>query len=334
MTDVQPDRPELGTHKLPGWLGQWRGVIIAYALVLVLFLVGSATVSGFATGSNVLSILLLASFTGIVAMGQNVAILLGGIDLSIPYVITMADILVPYLDGHHWPFVTSLILVLAIAVVIGAANGYLSATLRLHPLIITLGTGYLVDGAMYVLTQGVPSGTAPRFLVSIAALGSHAFGFRFPPVILVWAVLAAFFLWAMTHTRWGRQIYAVGANSKAAELMLVDRVRVWTYGYVASAVCAALAGVLLSGFSGSGYFGIGDPYLFVSVGAVAIGGTSLLGGAGSYWGTIAGVLALTEISSLLIGFNIGSSRQEIFYGLIVLTMISIYGRDQHVKNRL
>ncbi|MCY0899363.1 MAG: ABC transporter permease [Firmicutes bacterium] len=315
-------------------LGQWRSVLVAYALVIALFIVGSLTISGFSAGSNVLSMLVLASFTGIAAMAQNLAILLGGIDLSIPYVITMGDILIPYLDGHHWPFVASLVMVLAIAVMVGGANGYLSSTLRLHPLIITLGTGYIVDGAMYVLTQGVPSGSAPRFLVTIASLGSRAFGFEFPPVILIWAVLAAAFIWGLTRTKWGRQIYAVGANAKAAELMLVSRVQVWTYAYIASAVLAALTGVLLSGFSGSGYFGIGNPYLFVSVGAVAIGGTSLLGGVGTYWGTIAGVLALTEISSLLIGFNIGSSRQEIFYGLIVLVMISIYGRELHVKNRL
>jgi ribose transport system permease protein len=187
---------------------------------------------------------------------------------------------------------------------------------------------------MYVLTKGVPSGSAPQFLVSMAALNSHAFGFHFPPVILVWLVFAVFTIWALRNTKWGRQIYAVGANPQAAEFTLVSRLTVWMYSYVASAVLAAVTGVLLSGFSGSGFFDIGNPYLFISVGAVAIGGTSLLGGVGNYLGTIAGVLTLTEISTILIGFNVGSSRQEIFYGLIVLTMISIYGRDLHVRNRL
>lgn len=311
-----------------------RAIWISYALVILLFLVGSLTIAGFSKPSSILSMLVLASFTGIAAMGQNLALLLGGIDMSIPYIITMADILIPYFANLHLPFIASLAIVLAIAVVVGIANGFLSAVLRLHPLIITLGTGYVVDGAMYVLTQGVPSGSAPAFLVSMVSLGSHAFGFHFPPVILGWVVLAGILIWGLRGTKWGRQIYAVGANPKAAELSLVSRVKVWTYTYVSSAILAALAGVLLSGFSGSGYFGIGNPYLFISVGAVAIGGTSLLGGSGSYVGTIAGVLALTEISSMLIGFNIGSSRQEIFYGLIVLLMITVYGRDPHVKNRL
>ncbi len=311
-----------------------RAIWISYALVILLFLAGSVTIAGFSKPSSVLSMLVLASFTGIAAMGQNLALLLGGIDMSIPYIITMADILIPYFSNLHLPFIASLAIVLAIAVVVGVANGFLSAVLRLHPLIITLGTGYIVDGAMYVLTQGVPSGSAPPFLVSMVSLGSHAFGFHFPPVILAWIVLAGILIWGLRGTKWGRQIYAVGANVKAAELSLVSRVKVWTYAYVSSAILAALAGVLLSGFSGSGYFGIGNPYLFISVGAVAIGGTSLLGGSGSYVGTIAGVLALTEISSMLIGFNIGPSRQEIFYGLIVLLMITVYGRDPHVKNRL
>ena len=315
-------------------IGRSRAIWISCALVIGLFLVGTVTIQGFGQPSSILSMLVLASFTGIAAMGQNLAILLGGIDMSIPYVITMADILIPYFAHLHLPFILSLIIVLAMAIVVGLANGFLSAVLRLHPLIITLGIGYIVDGAMYVLTQGVPSGSAPQFLVSIVSLGSHAFGFHFPPVILVWAILAGLLIWGLRRTKWGRQIYAVGANPRAAELTLVSRVQVWSYAYVVSALVAALAGVLLSGFSGSGYFGIGDPYLFISVGAVAIGGTSLLGGSGSYVGTIAGVLALTEISSMLIGFNIGSSRQEIFYGLIVLLMITFYGRDPHVKNRL
>jgi ribose transport system permease protein len=301
---------------------------------MVLFLVGSVTIAGFDMKSSVLAMLELASFTGIAAMGQNLAILLGGIDMSIPYMITMADILIPYFTGLHVSFILALGVVLAIAVAVGLVNGFLSAVLRLHPLIITLGTGYIVDGAMYVLTHGVPSGSAPSFLVSIVSLDSHAFGFRFPPVILVWIVFSVLLVWGLRSTKWGRQIYAVGANMKAAELSLVSRVRVWSYAYVTSAVLASVAGVLLSGFSGSGYFGIGNPYLFISVGAVVVGGTSLLGGVGSYVGTVAGVLALTEISTLLIGFNIGSSRQEIFYGLIVLLMVSIYGREAHVKNRL
>ncbi|MHB1628926.1 MAG: ABC transporter permease [Bacilli bacterium] len=321
-------------HNLFAAVYRSRGTWVAYALMLIILAIGSVLIQGLALPSSLLSMLVLASFTGIAAIGQNLVILLGGIDMSIPYMITMGDILIPYLNQYHMPFVVALAVVLVIAGVVGALNGFLSASLKLHPLIITLGTGYIVNGAMYVLTRGVPSGSTPTFLNNITALNGTFLGAHFPPVILVWLLFSGCVIWALRNTKWGRQIYAVGANSRAAELALVSRVKVWMYTYIASAMLAAVTGVLLSGFSGSGFFGIGNPYLFVSVGAVAIGGTSLLGGVGSYTGTIAGVLTLTEISTILIGLNVGSSRQEIFYGLIVLLMISIYGREMHVKNRL
>lgn len=321
-------------HSLIAAVKRSRATWIAYGVMFVLFFFGTAMIQGFGSPSSILSMFVLASFTGIAAMGQNLVVLLGGIDMSIPYMMTMGDIMVPYLNKFHWPFALIFLFVLAVAVFIGALNGLLSSLLKLHPLIITLGTGYIVDGALYVLTKGVPSGTAPTFLVNIASLNSHAFGFHFPPVIVIWLILSIFIIWALRNTRWGRNIYAVGANPKAAELSLVSRVKVWMYAFISSAVLAAITGILLSGFSGSGFFGIGDPYLFISVAAVAIGGTSLLGGVGGYVGTIAGVLTLTEISTILIGLNIGSSRQEIFYGLIVLIMISIYGREIHVRNKL
>lgn len=317
-----------------GAIKQSGSVIAAYSIVVIMFFIGTALMDGFASSNTILSLLVLASFVGIAAIGQNLVILLGGIDMSLPFMITLGNLMVPFLNSHNVPTIISILIVLAIAVVVGAVNGMLSSWLKLHPLIITLGVGYIVNGILYLVTKGIPLGEPPAFLENLAALNGHIFGIPLPPVIFIWFTLAALVIWALRGTRWGRQIYAVGANPRAAELALIKRIKVWTYTYIASAILAVTAGMLLSGFSGGGSFGIGDPYLFVTVGAVAIGGTSLLGGAGGYMGTLAGVLILTEINMILTGLNMDASQQKILYGIIVLIMIAIYGRELHIKNRL
>jgi ribose transport system permease protein len=310
------------------------GLIVTYAIVVLMFLLGMALIDGFASANSVLSLLVLTSFIGIAAIGQNLVVMLGGIDMSLPYMITLGNLMIPFLNLHHVPLPLSIGIVLAIAVVVGFVNGVLSSALKLHPLIITLGVGYIVNGILYLITKGIPSGETPATLERVAALNGRLFGLHLPPVVFIWIALTVLVVWMLRGSRWGRQIYAVGANPKAAELVLINRVKVWTYTYIASAVLAAIAGILLSGFSGGGSFGIGDPYLFISVGAVAIGGTSLLGGSGGYLGTVAGALILTEINMILTGLNVDASQQKILYGIIVLMMIAIYGRDLHIKYRL
>ena len=228
----------------------------------------------------------------------------------------------------------NIVIVVLLALLVGALNGFLSAVLKLHPLIITLGTGFMVYGALLVYTKGVPPGQAPQILVNISSLAGKTLGIHLPFVIVVWAIIALLTIWLLRSTRFGRQIYAVGANSKAAELTLISRVRVWTFVFMGSAFLAAVTGILLAGYTGSGDVTVGSQYLFLSVGAVVIGGTSLLGGSGGYTGTIAGTILLTEISIVLVGMNVGPSMQEVLYGVIILIMISIYGRELHVKNRM
>jgi ribose transport system permease protein len=316
------------------FLRRHASVLAAYGLVVALFATGALSLPGFAGSMSILSLLVLASFTGIAAIGQNMVILLGGIDMSIPYMITLGSLFSADLIAHGVSLWGALLAAYGVSVLVGVVNGLLSALLNLHPLIITLGVGYIVNGALNVVTQGVPQGQSPAFFNQLSALNGRFLGLHLPPVIVIWAVLAAIACFVLYKTRWGRDIYAVGANARAARLMRISKVRIWIYTYIASAVLATTTGLLLAGFSGAGYFQIGDPYLFITVGAVAIGGTSLLGGSGGYVGTIAGTLVLTEITTILTGFNVGPSLQEVLYGAIVILMISVYGREAHVRLRL
>jgi ribose transport system permease protein len=106
----------------------------------------------------------------------------------------------------------------------------------------------------------------------------------------------------------------------------------WMITYALSAFFAATAGVLLLGFTGSAYGDVGQPYLFPTIAAVVIGGTALVGGRGSFLGTVAGAVVLTEINTLLIGLGLEPSMVQAALGLVILALVSLYGREAHVRN--
>ena len=120
----------------------------------------------------------------------------------------------------------------------------------------------------------------------------------------------------------------------AAPLALIDPVAMWTATYAISACFAATAGVLLLGFTGSAYGDVGQPYLFQTIAAVVIGGTTLVGGRGGLAGTLAGALVLTEINTLLIGLGLTPSMVEAALGLVIIVLVSLYGREEHVRNTI
>ena len=156
-----------------------------------------------------------------------------------------------------------------------------------------------------------------------------------PPVIGVWAGVAIATIFVMSKTRFGRQVYAVGASPPAAEFALVRSRLLWTLVFAGSAFISAVAGLMLAGFTGYGDLGAGEPYLFDTVAAVVVGGTSLLGGRGGYARTIAGTLLLTEIQIILIGaFGLGPTEQQAAFGIVILAAVALYGRERHVRFRI
>ena len=128
---------------------------------------------------------------------------------------------------------------------------------------------------------------------------------------------------ALARTPFGRKLYAVGTNATVARLSGVRAGRVTISAYVISALCSAVAGILLVGYVGQAYLGMGDSYLFTSVAAVIIGGASILGGSGNYFGTIAGALILTVLTSLLPILNLNPAALQVVYGAVILVTVII-----------
>ncbi|MFN0313461.1 MAG: ABC transporter permease [Burkholderiales bacterium] len=289
-----------------------------------MFGITSAFSPGFASPSHIAVLLLGASFIGIVGLGQTFVVLGGGIDLSIPALVTAGGILMArFTGGDDAALLWAVPLILSGAAVIGLINGIGVAMLNVSPIVMTLGMSGIASGALLVYTGGSPAKAPPPL---ISRLANEPLGvIRWD--VLIWAAIALAAMFILSRTTFGRALYAVGSNKTVAKFsgLPVERVIVTTY--VTSAVTSALAGILLTGYTGQAYLSMGVPYLFSSVAAVAIGGMPLVGGSGHYAGTIAGALILTVLEGLLPVLNLNVAALPVIYGLVILlTVVMASGR--------
>jgi ribose transport system permease protein len=309
--------------------------VVQVALLVGLFVYGWQTIPGYSSGFSIRATLMLASLLGIAATGQTLVILLGGIDISIPFMIGAADVMTAQLTGGKgWPFPAVAVFIGGLALIVGAANGYLSHRFEVHPLIITLGTGSAVGGGVLAWTQARLTGGAPSYLADFVSPAQHTGPIPLPPVVVFWLVLSLLIVFVLARTSVGRRVYATGANPRAARLALVSTSRVWTGTFAASGFLSALAGVLLAGFSGTGQFNIGDPYLFTTIASVVIGGTSLLGARGDYVRTVLGAVILTQATTIMIGRGLNDPTQQVILGAAIVFFVATYGREPHVRTRV
>lgn len=306
--------------------------LIAFAGVVLAFALGTLLIPGFGSLFSIRAMLILGSLLAIAALGQTLVMILGGIDLSIPFVIGFANVVFASLYGSGTPAILAFLIVIVLALIIGAVSGGLSAGLSIHPLIVTLGIGTVVQAAVQMWTRGLPTGSAPQFINEFVSLGGTIGPLPFPGLIPFTLALTLGCLFALQRTVYGRRLYALGANLKAAELALVRPVAMWMTTFALSAAFAALAGILLLGFTGSSSATVGTPYLFQTVSAVVIGGTALIGGRGGFVGTVAGAIVLVELRTLLIGLGLSEALVQSALGLLILALVAAYGRDQHIRN--
>lgn len=309
--------------------------LLQLVAVGVLFALTALTISGFLTKSSVYATLVLASFLGIAAIGQTLVILIGGIDLSVPALISGANLVCTFLSGKGWSFILVIVFVLGCAAVVGLINGFTIHKFAVPPLIVTLATGAIVTGLTLGWTKGGQvSGQVPNWLTSFSSPIGRFFGLDIPPIVVTWALITLGITVILHMTAAGRRLYATGANERAAQLAGVRTRRVWVAAFTISAVAAASVGILLVGFTGTGEAGVGDPYLFTSLAAVLVGGTSLVGARGDYSRSVLGALILTLLTTLLVGHGAGEALQEILFGVLILLFVGVYGRDQRVRDRV
>jgi ribose transport system permease protein len=313
---------------------QRRAPVLQFVALVVLFIYGAASISGFSSSSSVRSMLVLAALLGLAALGQTIVMIVGGLDLSIPGFIVAGAILVSQLCGtHHWAVLPALLLIVVLAAAMGAATGWICHRFRIQPLIVTLGTGALASGACLAWTGGKLTGTAPAFLSKLSAANGTTFGIDVSPVVVIWALVAIAVGIVLHRTTAGRRLYATGANPRAAQLALVRTSRVWVAVFATSALCSALVGVLLAGFAGADQ-SLGDPFLFQGLTAVIVGGTTIMGSRGDYTHTVLGALILTELTTILVGHGYDTADQQIIFGVLILIVVAGYGRDRRLRDTI
>lgn len=328
----------LFAFKVSGYFASGRSAFIGLIVLFALIVISAFSIEGFLSGPNVRAILLFAAFLGIASVGQTMVALMGGLDLSIPFVIGSSNIALLFLITLGVPSYVAFGFILVLGGLVGLINGVLSYRLQGQALILTLGTGFSVAGFTQIMTSigsqfaGNVFGTVPKWLSNLAAMNGKLFGISLPPTIVIWGIVALIMVVGLRTTSWGRNLYALGGNRRAASLMGVSEFKYWVGCYVVSGVFAALTGALLLGWSGGAFIGVGDPYLFTTLAAVVIGGTSLLGGNGGYGFTVIGVLVLQVLTSFLLGIGLQYEWQQFIFGLLILPMVALYGRSPHIRS--
>ncbi|WP_309708262.1 ABC transporter permease [Pseudolysinimonas sp.] len=311
------------------------GPYLQLVVLVAAWVIAVSVIDGLSSRSSIYSILILASFLGIAAAGQTLVIMIGGIDLSVPSVIGAANLFVALWSGEGWPIWLAFAAIVAVSGLLGALNGYLSQRFTLPPLIVTLATGAILLGFSLVATGGGNvNGGVPDWLSQFASPIGTVGPIPVPPVIVLWAVLALSMGYFLQFTAAGARLRAAGSSPVAARLGLVRVRRIWVLTFMVSAISSAVLGVILLGFGGSGQPGLGDPYLFTSLAAVLVGGTSLIGGQGSYTRTVIGALIITLLSTLLISFGLPLSVQQILTGVVIFAAVGLYGRESRLRDRV
>ena len=192
----------------------------------------------------------------------------------------------------------------------------------------TLGMNAVLAGVTLVYTNGSPQGDAPPFSRDLAV---GKIGGVIPWALIFWVLFSAALIFLLRRTVYGKRLYAIGNNPRAAYLSGVPVRWVLVLTYTLCGLCAGLGGIMLTGYSQQSYLGMGDLYVLPAIAAVVIGGTSILGGSGGYTGTIAGAITVILLQNVLQIVGIQFAGQQILYGLIILLMLFVYGRNARVQ---
>jgi ribose transport system permease protein len=332
-TEARPDdRPE------PEHTGQstlrrvvLNPIVLAGVIAVLLFVIGEQISPGFAAYRQVLSVLRIAAFLGIIAAGQTIVIIAGGegIDLSVGKVATFGAIVAARLiEGQNESMIYGVVVALLCCAAIGAINGIGIAFLRIPPLVMTLGMIGVVQGIILVYTGGQPAGRAAPFMTNIVAGRTI---FQIPGVLWIWLTLALFVIWLLRRTTFGWRVYAIGSNREAARLSGINVRAMVVAVYMLSSMLAGLGGIFLLSYTETVFLNLADPYMLPSIAAVVIGGTTLAGGTGGYAGTAIGAVVLTVLQSLLTTMRMDSAGRQIVNGIVLLVLLSVYGRQRKLR---
>ncbi len=262
---------------------------------------------------------------GMLAIGQTILLIGRGFDLSVGGMVGFVNVLAAGDLAQFYGTEIVMAVCIALGLVVGMANGLMVAFGSISPLVATLGSGFVLTGAMLIYTGGAPTGDIPegiRMLSRGRLLGM-------PYAVCIWLISSVVIGVALCRTWYGRYVYAIGSSLKAARHSGVPVQIIQIGSYVLSSLCAVVGGLLLAGFVGIGTLGAGQELMLNSLAAAVIGGTLLSGGVGGISGTVGGVILLTVLSALLTSTGAGAAGGMFTQGVVLLGAAILFRETKH-----
>lgn len=305
--------------------GQTSSLAVVLILLFILF---SATTDSFLTVPNLINVIRQVSFTGIAAVGATMVLLIGGIDLSVGSVTALVGVIAAkVIIEAGYPPMAGIAAGITTGIAAGAINGLIITRFRIPALITTLGTLTIFRGISFTLTGGLPVFGFPQepflgFEEGVQAIGKgYILGIPVPVIIMVIVfILGYIFLY---RTYFGRYIYAIGGNIETARLSGIRVRRIQLMVYIVAGLLAGIAGMIVMGRVNSGQPSVMVGFELEVITAVVLGGVSIAGGAGNLLGVILGVLIMGVLSNGLIHMNVTEYNQMVVRGLVLIIAVGI-----------
>jgi ribose/xylose/arabinose/galactoside ABC-type transport system permease subunit len=302
------------------------GIFIAFIVILVILTILSP--NAFARPANLINILKQASINGILATGMMYVIISGGIDLSVGSTVALAGVIAAtFAHPGEYPLIVPVILSLLVGGAVGLVNGFGVAYGNIPPFIVTLGTMTIVRGVALIAANGQPVFNVTKAFENISG------GFFLnviPHLVVFFVIITVIFAFILTRTVFGRRVYAIGGNETAAKVSGINVKQIKVAVYTLTGVLAGLAGLLLASRIISGNPTAGQAYELDAIAAVIIGGVSMSGGAGKWYGTVIGALLIAVIGNGLDILNVSSHLQLIIKGsiIVIAVLLDMKGKEK------
>ena len=314
-------RKNIATYKI---YDRYKKLIIAFLLIIFLFVLGEIIVSNFLSLGQILLTIKLASFIALFGLCQMIVISSGrsSLDLSVGYSATMTAVFTAsIMDGKNENLWMAVLIAIGLGVTVGFVNGVLVSYFKLPALVVTLAMANILQGIINVYTAGRNITGRPSPILRVMAANSTGI---FPNILFTLIIVATIVMIILYKTKWGLMLFGVGSNETTAYLSGVNVKLVRCVAFIIGGVIASLIGLLLIGNMGIAFKDMGSNYVMPSIAAVVIGGVSLSGGDGNYIGVILGAIFLQTLSNLLVALGWGDAGKWLGYGTLLFILLIIY----------
>lgn len=318
----------------------------AFLVLLLLVLTFTALTPTFLTANNLAILAKHVSITALLAVGMTFVVLTGGIDLSVGSIVGLGGMIAGYLitqgvawgGAVHYPSVGIVIVVTILAcLIVGVVNGWLVVKAGVAPFIATLGTLYMARGAALLISGGKTfpglAGVAAHGNTGFPALGENLL-LRIPIPVWLMFLLFAIMAFIAQKTPFGRHVYAIGGNERAARLAGIEVSRVTLLTYVISAGCAALVGLIIASQLEAAHPATGESFELNAIAAIVLGGTSLMGGRGSVTGSLIGAFVIGVLADGLVMLGVSEFWQIVIKGAVIVLAVAVDQAQTRLQARL